>query len=687
MAKKVVMNTTKITANMAMIFVLLFWLFIPLENYLSFRFVSDFITGNSPLGWETFFQLPSGIQRFDYTIFWERQQKKNVDKLLNCMLVLLERNSIFIFQSQNLKSQQNPKPKVQDFVIGIWKLKTVFSKFLQKIEQYPLTLTVWLVSFSAIIAVRMLGENLLQDFSDKSAAFFVDSILAAWLFFAFSFLIVLIFLTFWLKIGIKKVANVLLWGFWLAVFPPIIDKLWCGQNFCWSFYAFDSIFGLFKRFFTFFGNNAAIGITYGVRVEVALAVVFVGIYAYINQKSVIRAILAGVFSYCILFILGSFPSWLTYFYFLPEKSLFSVQGTDIAGIFLSPAVFFSISETDFVNALNVKMNLIYAFFLALTLIFFFWLFFRVHPVKSDDKVGGAAEPQFNRAGKFWPVVKNIRWVQIMIHIGLIFTGAGLGAFYFQHNFQVGFFQFFAISNLALAAVFAWIASVFLNDEIDLDIDKMTNKGRPLATGVLAIDDYRQLFWIFFAMSLVLAITVGVKFFLIILIYQAIGWIYSAWPFRLKRFPGVASLLSALSLTLLFSGGFMLLADGQSITRLPREVLWLLAVAFAVSLPIKDLKDIEGDKADGVFTVPVLLGETWARFAIGLGIFLSYALSVVWLNAKILFLPAMMLGAASFWILQNKKIAPRRVHVWVLGLLFLYVALIFWLMFWPAVSMQ
>ena len=64
----------------------------------------------------------------------------------------------------------------------------------------------------------------------------------------------------------------------------------------------------------------------------------------------------------------------------------------------------------------------------------------------------------------------------------------------------------------------------------------------------------------------------------------------------------------------------------------------------ISLPIKDLKDIEGDQKNGVWTIPVLLGETWARFAIGLGIFVSYALSVVWLNAKILFFPAMILGA-------------------------------------------
>jgi 4-hydroxybenzoate polyprenyltransferase len=542
----------------------------------------------------------------------------------------------------------------------------MLQKTLSKIENFPLTLTGWLTAFSAIIALRVLGENLLLGFTDKSLSFFVDSILAAWLFFAFSYLIVLIFLKYWLKEDLNRVANILLWGFLLAIFPPVMDKIWCGQNFCWSFYAFDSLNGLLMRFFSFFGSNAAIGITYGVRVEVALAILFVILYAYIKQKKAIRAFLAGLFTYIILFILGSFPSWLAYLYFLPQKSLFSVQSFDIAGIFLTPATYFSIVETDFVNALNVKMNLIYAYLLVLAVIFFFWLFYR---------------------SKFWPVVKNIRWVQIMIHGGLIIAGAGLGAFYFPDNLNISVFSFFAISNLILAVIFAWLASVFLNDQIDLSIDKMTNKQRPLATGALSGEGYNQLFWVCFVFSLVLAITIGVKFFLMMIVYQAIGWVYSAWPFRLKRFPVIASFLSALALALLFMSGFMLLADGQNITRFPYQVFWLLILAFTISLPIKDLKDIDGDRANEVWTIPVLLGETWARFAIGLGIFISYALSVIWLNAKILFFPAMILGAASFWILQTKKISPRRVHIFVFGLLFLYVISIFLLVFYPGIKFR
>jgi 4-hydroxybenzoate polyprenyltransferase len=143
----------------------------------------------------------------------------------------------------------------------------------------------------------------------------------------------------------------------------------------------------------------------------------------------------------------------------------------------------------------------------------------------------------------------------------------------------------------------------------------------------------------------------------------------------------------MALILLFISGFILVVDNQNLSGFPMKIFWLMAVAFTVSLPIKDLKDIESDRKEGIFTIPVLLGETWARFFIGLGIFVSYALSVVWLNAKILFFPAMILGAASFWILQSKKISARRVHIWVFGFLFVYVLAMAWLVFWPAIKVS
>ncbi|MDP1846036.1 MAG: UbiA family prenyltransferase [Candidatus Moranbacteria bacterium] len=542
----------------------------------------------------------------------------------------------------------------------------MIQRIIDKIESYPLSIPQFLLAFSAIIAVRMLGENLLMGLGDKSLGFFIGSALAAYLFFLFSFLLVLIFLAVYLKENLQKISNVLLWGFWLAVLPPILDKILCGSQKCWSFYAFDSLSGLLKRFFTFFGSDPTLGITYGVRIEVALAVIFVAIYIFLKTKNVLKSAIGAILLYIILFILGSFPSWLAYFLLFPEKSPFLVQGFDVAGLFLSPMRYFSIENGDILNALNVKMNLVYAFLIVFLLSFSFWSFYRE---------------------KFWLITKNVRWIQVSMHIGIVLAGAGLGAFYYPQNASLGIFSFLALANLILAAVFAWLASVFLNDREDVAIDRLTNFRRPLASGKMESEEYGSLFLVSFLASLILALTVGVKFFLLILAYQFIAWAYSSFPYRLKRFPVVSTFLSAWAFLILCFSGFILISDSQNLSGFPAKFIWLLVFSLTLSLPIKDLKDIEGDKYDGVWTIPVLLGETWGRFAIGLGIFASYGLSVVLLNAKILFFPAMILGALSFWIMQNKKIPPRRVHIWVFGLLFIYVFILVYLVFYPAFGLN
>ncbi len=564
-------------------------------------------------------------------------------------------------------------------------------KILDKIEEYPLDFGKWLLAFSAIMIVRLFLENFFSDFKGKSFEFFFGSSLVTFLFFSFSYLLVLVFLSFAIREKIQKLANVLLFGFWLAALPPVVDRIWCG-NFqsCWSFYAFDSLHGLGRRFLTFFGDNPSLGITYGVRAEVALAVIFVIIYAYFKTKKPVRSLAIGLFTYVILFVLGSLPSWLTYLIYWPSKGLSGVEGHDVAGIFLSGARYFSFENSDFMNSLNIKMSLVYALLCFTTLVFFLWQNFRE---------------------RFWLVAKNIRWVQIMIHAGSILFGFMLGVFYFPKNFpDIGnsglpglFFPFLALANLILAGISAWIASIFLNDQTDVEIDKVTNQNRPLAQNKISVSEYKQLFFVFFVLSLALAFSVGIKFFLLVLVYQVLAWIYSVCPFRLKRFPILATFVSGVALIILFLSGFMLVSDNQEISQFPVKLFWLLAFSFTFSLPVKDLKDIEGDKKNGVYTIPVLFGETWSRFIIGLGIFVSYALSAVLLNAKILFLPAMILGAISFWILQSKNppeslrkagfacealragISPRRVHIFIFGLLFVYVLLMAYFLFWPTKS--
>jgi 4-hydroxybenzoate polyprenyltransferase len=119
---------------------------------------------------------------------------------------------------------------------------------------------------------------------------------------------------------------------------------------------------------------------------------------------------------------------------------------------------------------------------------------------------------------------------------------------------------------------------------------------------------------------------------------------------------------------------------EDIGQLPTRIIWLLGVAFIFCLPIKDLKDIKGDKADGVMTFPVVFGEYWGKVIIGGGIFFAYVFSVIAFNEKKLLLWALFLGGVSFWLVviskeRGQKITNRNVIWWAMGVLAIYIFLL------------
>jgi 4-hydroxybenzoate polyprenyltransferase len=127
-------------------------------------------------------------------------------------------------------------------------------------------------------------------------------------------------------------------------------------------------------------------------------------------------------------------------------------------------------------------------------------------------------------------------------------------------------------------------------------------------------------------------------------------------------------------------GFILLADGQTIYALSPRIIFLMIIAGTLSLPIKDFKDITGDKRDNVWTIPVVFGEKNARTIVASGIFISFILSVFLLNERGLFWWAMLFGSVAFLVVVSKKIKPRQIFWPVLGVISGYGLVMVWVLF-------
>lgn len=527
------------------------------------------------------------------------------------------------------------------------KITKIADKTIDFLEKGQITIKTFLISFITIVAVRYIIESILFGFKTHNFAFLTSSMVqGTFLFFLMAYISILIFLFLITKEKISKLATVLLWGQWIIVLPPIIDKIIFGSKSFWSFYLFDSISGLFNRFFYFFGSNPSFGITYGTRVEILLGMIGLGLYVGFKKRSWAKGIIGFIGTYIILYLFAVFPSLLTFLIEgLRGENIFKIAGSDIAGVFLTPAEIFDFDKKSSNIALHFKASLFY------TIILF----------------GNLALLQFILSkNKFFALLKNIRYPQMFFNAGLFLIGLGMGCFYFKENISKDIFSFMTVLNLLVSIFCAWFYSVFINDIEDQKIDEVTNKERPLIKKIFTINEYQDYGIVFMFLSLITAIVAGPKFFLIICVYLLVTWMYSSEPIRFKRIVGVSSIVSSAASMLFLFMGFILISTGQSLEGFPWKIGTFLFVVYALLIPIKDIKDIEGDKKEGVMTIPTLLGEEGSRFAFGIIIFISYLASVIVLNENKLWLSAVVFGSINYWILNNKKIKTKNLNWLVLG---------------------
>jgi len=530
---------------------------------------------------------------------------------------------------------------------------------VEKIEKTSTNFYLWSLTFLSIIFARVLMENWLGKMINRSGDYFFHHFSYTLVFFLLSYLLFLAFLMKKLDLKIKAASNVMLWGYLIIIFPPLFDFILLNDRPYLSFYGIYSLSEMPYRFFTFFGDSPDYGMTYGVRIEIAFTVLALLVYGFIKTRNKIKALIISIEAYLILFFLGTFPSWMTILVRGFQKGPLNVAESDIVQLFFPSVRLFARSTGSYLNALSIKLSLVYGFILFLFVCWGLYVLYRK---------------------QFLAFLKNARPVQLGYHIGLLLAGMFLAVAFTRINWDLNIFNIFALLLVMVSVAFAWLASVVVNDIYDKKIDHLTNQTRPLIVKDFSNEAYITAGVVLFAVSIFFSAMVSPKVAFLLMAYQALAFLYSAWPFRLKRFLGVASLVSSIASLLILFAGFILAAPMEDIGQLPTRIIWLLGVAFIFCLPIKDLKDIKGDKADGVMTFPVVFGEYWGKVIIGGGIFFAYVFSVIAFNEKKLLLWALFLGGVSFWLVviskeRGQKITNRNVIWWAMGVLAIYIFLL------------
>lgn len=195
----------------------------------------------------------------------------------------------------------------------ISRLRDIIQKiliFVEKDRTNVVTATLLIIFFSLL---RIFFErNFLTEGNIVEGKIFIDSVYN-WAhvtaFFTTVFLAGTLIISFFSKHRVRKVANVILWGFWLIIIPPLIDHFVFGLTNP-SLYEYVNIIDIIANITTLFSHST---VTWGIKIMVLTILVLLIFYTIISiyhrtrsmKKAVIRTFLILIFTSLFMGVIGS----------------------------------------------------------------------------------------------------------------------------------------------------------------------------------------------------------------------------------------------------------------------------------------------------------------------------------------------------------------------------------------------
>jgi len=459
----------------------------------------------------------------------------------------------------------------------------------------------WLMGFGAILFIRFFLEAISSDTASGIIASDISTIVHYILFYVAAVLSMYFLFYIILPRKRNKIPSLLLCGLLAVWMAPIFDLILSGGRGYTMAYLFQDIPTLIQSYVTFFGEWYIPGATPGVRLEIGLIMLGVFFAIISMTDSIKKALIASLGVYTIVFFWGSLPS-----IFFALASLFDHEyiGTILDWFVLTsdnsllvhnsihPTLFFVDSARHNEIYFNIAISHIY--YLALTLgIVFAGL------LHAPKKIGAILKNiRVERLGHYW----------LMTALGLLIAHFGNSGSLFAMNI----FTLTSIVILFIVFLCAWTAAVGVNDIEDIAVDEISNKARPIVSGIVTNEEQKGLNTFIIIWGLVGAFLISHYVLFLFITFLSLSYVYSVPPLKLRRIPILSTFLIGLaSLTAAMSGFFLLSAD-KSVEAFPVKWVAAIVLGFTFSAIIKDFKDIEGDGKVGNITLPVWIGKRRAQ---------------------------------------------------------------------------
>ncbi len=484
------------------------------------------------------------------------------------------------------------------------RVKMILKSRVVSIENSKTSLIYFFLTFFFAVSFRnFLEASLYMDLYVIEAVLNLDSVIhstSLYLAIASAITIILYFLT---KRSMMKILKVVLPSSVILIVTPLVDfpvRMISEVNDSAPGYIYvTNLSDLLLRYLTYFGD-LSMGVTLGMRVTIFLVLSLCFIYVLIFSSDILKGLAAVLLSYTAIFSSLALPSILFQFGFFPLRSTSYEMFTHI---FLISIMIFGV------------------------------VIFYIH---EDETIVH--------------IIKDIRPYRLL-HYELMFVLGSVLAVDVVGDPISSPYDVVRSAVVVIAISLAWLYSVFVNNIEDIDIDLISNEGRPLIGGDLDERTYKKLSWALLFGTVLYAYTVSEIFLFLLLTYVASYFIYSALPLRLKRIPFLSKGFISLNSLVLVIAGFWFVTG--SLVSFPIEVAILLLVGFTAVMNFIDIKDHEGDKAVGIKTLPVLLGLKKSKILIGVFFLFTFLGAYFLFNEAVMLIPLSIFGFLELFLVTRE----------------------------------
>lgn len=521
-------------------------------------------------------------------------------------------------------------------------------KILNDILNEPITISSWLTGFLGVFFIRLILEALSNPTTIPKYQFSPEAIVHYILFWLTLTLGLILILSVFNKDYLKS-AKLALFGMPAIWIAPILDIFISHGNGYYQSYIYDTGIRILYNFFTFFGPNLTSGATYGMRIEMLIVFIFIAVYLKKIEIKPIKIFLCLFLFYCFGFVLGSWPGIM---YTISHPTQTPAETKVIYQYFYSITINSNLSHNAIHNVADFSstakyFDLMFSKFTTQLLFILCCLLGTILSWKLNKK-------------NFLIIMGNIRWERVGSYLSLLVAGLGF-AYINNLGKPLVILDVLGITCLLVSWLSLWMYAVHNNDIVDIEIDKISNKERPLVNGTIDQETMRQTGYIWLAAALLGAYCTGYLQFYMSLVYVFGSHIYSNPPLRLRKYPLIPSFIIGICSMATVLAGFFFISINKEILTFPILLSAGIVIMAGLAINVKDMKDVEGDKKNGVLTLPVILGDQ-APKTIGAMFALSFLLVPYFLSAYILYIVAIPAAIFGYRLVTKKPFKEKPVFI-------------------------